>query len=253
MKRLFYVLRFSFFVFLISCGGNGRTWQRIQQSGALRVGLDPTYPPFELLAADGYEGIDIDLAQALAADLGLTAEFAPFSYDGLYDALATGQVDVLISALVVEPDKSRDFAYSEPYFNAGEVLILPVDSPVAEMADLNGRTLAVELGARGHVEATVWARRLPDLTILPFDAPDGALTAVADGTADAAVMDAVSGRLFLKTNPGLKIADEPVTVEPYALVVRIADVVLLENLNASLEKMVGDGRVDQIINHWIEN
>ncbi len=247
MKRLFYIFRLSFFVLLISCSSNGRTWQRIQQSGTLRVGLDPTYPPFAQLTADGYEGIDIDLAQALAADLGLTAEFAPFSYDGLYDALATGQVDVLISALVVEPDKSRDFAYSQPYFNAGELLILPVDSPVTKMADLNGRTLAVELGARGHVEATVWARRLPDLTILPFDTPDGALTAVSDGTADAAVIDAISGRLFLKTNPHLKIAGEPVTVEPYALVVRTEDAVLLENLNASLEEMMGDGRFDQII------
>lgn len=251
MKRVFYVLSLTFFVFLATCGSNGRTWKRIQQTGTLRVGLDPTFPPFELLTEAGYEGIDIELAQALAAEWGVEPEFVPFSYDGLYDALGTGQVDVLISGLVVEPDKTRDFAYSEPYFNAGEVLIIPRDSTITEMADLNGRTLAVELGARGHVEATVWARRLPDLTIVTFDSPDGALTAVAQGEADAAVVDGISGRLFLKSNTRFHIADEPVTVKPYALVVRIDDAVLLENLNGSLEEMAGDGRLAQIFDNWI--
>ena len=158
--------------------------------------------------------------------------------------------DVLISALVVEPEKTRDFAYSEPYFNAGEVLVVPADSSVAKMADLDGRILAVELGARGHVEATVWARRLPDLTSLTFDTPDGALTAVAQGQAAAAVVDGISGRLFLKATPGLKIAGEPVTVEPYAIVARTEDVVLLEKVNERLQKLAADGRLAQILAGW---
>ncbi|MFQ5421766.1 MAG: substrate-binding periplasmic protein [Anaerolineae bacterium] len=246
--------RFTILVLLlVGCGGNGRTWQSIQQTGVIRVGLDPTYPPFETLTDAGYAGIDIELAQAIAADWGVTVEFVPLSYDGLYDALGTGQVDLLISALVLEPDKTRDFAYSEPYFNAGEVLVVPKDSPVREMADLNTHILAVELGARGHVEATVWARRLPDLVILTFDTPDEALTAVAQGQADAAVVDGISGRLFLKTNPGLRIAEEPVTVEPYAIVARTDDVVLLENVNGSLERLVRNGRLDQIVSNWLAN
>ncbi|HFE66018.1 MAG TPA: amino acid ABC transporter substrate-binding protein, partial [Chloroflexi bacterium] len=160
-------------------------------------------------------------------------------------------VDVLLSALVVAPERDRDFAFSEPYFNAGQVLIVPVDEKdIAEMADLDGRTLAVELGALGHVEATAWAKRIPDLTIRPYTTSDEALTAVTTGEADAALIDAISGRLYLKEQPQLQIAQE-VTVEPFALVVRIEDEQLLNQLNTSLENLRQSGELDAIIGKWL--
>ena len=130
---------------------------------------------------------------------GWTAEFVYFGYDGLYDALATEQVDVLISALVIMPGRTRDFAYSEPYFNAGEILIVPSEARTSlKPADLTGRRLAVELGAQGHVEATQWAKRLSNLVIQPYNSVAEAIAAVAGGQADAALVDSVSGRLALK-------------------------------------------------------
>ena len=77
----------------------------------MRVGIDPTYPPFALADDAGLRGIDVDFAQALAEELGLEAQFTYFGYDGLYDALTTGQVDVLISALVILPEKTKHIAY----------------------------------------------------------------------------------------------------------------------------------------------
>ena len=241
------------FLFLCGCQTNDDTWQRIEQAGEIRVGLDPTYPPFE--AADGageVSGLDVDLAHAIAAELGLEPQFVSFGYDGLYDALATEQVDVLISAMVIAPGRTKDFAYSEPYFNAGEILIVPVDNTdIEEIADLNGRFLAVELGAQGHVEATQWAKRLPNLTIVPFTSPDEALTAVSERKADAAIIDSISGRLFLRQHPELKRLSQHVTVEPFAIVVRAADETLLEKINTSLETIKAASRLDAIISQWL--
>ena len=147
-------------IFLQSgCQPADDSWEQVQESGILRVGLDPTYPPFEVADANGVYGLDVDLAQAIAADLGLEVQFVYFGYDGLYDALATNQVDVLVSALVIIPERTRDFAYSEPYFDAGVILIVRANNEtITEMADLDGRILAVELGTLGHVEATEWAK-----------------------------------------------------------------------------------------------
>lgn len=237
---------------LAGCQRQDETWQRIQETGVLKVGLDPTYPPFEVSGETGLEGLDVDLAQAIADDLGLEVEFVLFGYDGLYDALTTEQVDVLISALVILPERTEDVAYSEPYFNAGEILIVPAENDtIQEMADLDGRTLTVELGARGHVEATTWERRLPDLTVQPAPTADEALTAVAEGRADATLIDAISGRLFLMDHPELKRVAEPVTVEPFALVVRIEDEQLLEELNQSLENLGQSGQLQEIITNWL--
>ncbi|MEM7114263.1 MAG: ABC transporter substrate-binding protein [Chloroflexota bacterium] len=238
-------------LFLVGCQRQGETWQRVEETGVLRVGLDPTFPPFETAVPDDVFGLDVDLAEAIAADLGLEVQFTYFGYDGLYDALLTGQVDVLASALVIIPERERDFSYSDPYFNAGEILVVPVESDVAGMVDLNGRSVAVELGAYGHVEATNWTKRLADLTVVPFPSPEEALTAVIDGQADAVLIDSVSGRLFIRDEPRLQRVAEPVTIEPYALVVRDADSELLDKLNASLARLAASGELAKIISEWV--
>jgi polar amino acid transport system substrate-binding protein len=204
--------------------------------------------------------LDVELAQALAEELGVTAEFVYFGYDGLYDALATGQVDILLSALVVVPERTRDFAYSQSYFNAGEILIVrETEQAISGMETLDGRLLAVELGALGHVEATAWAHQLPNLRIQPHDSVEAALAAVAAGEADAALVDAVNGRLYLAqqaavAQPGqtrLIRLPEPVTVEPFALVLRIEDETLLEKVNEALDELTRSGQLAQIIMRWL--
>lgn len=230
----------------------GVAWPRIEESDVLRVGVDPTYPPFAVAEGEEVRGLDADLARAIAADLGLEAHFTYFGFDGLYDALATGQVDVLISAMVVAPHRMKDFAYSDPYFNAGQLLLVPEgEMEVAAMEDLQERTVAVELGSQGHMAANQWQRRVPDLTVNGYDTPDDALDALAAGRADAAVVDGISARLYLAANDGVQVAGDPVTVEPYAMVVRIEDEVLLEKLNESLDRLQESGRLEEMISRWL--
>ncbi len=238
-------------IFLVGCGNDSDAWVKIQDTGTLRVGLDPTYPPFESFDGENLSGFDVDLAYAIGEDLGIEVEFVHFGYDGLYDALLTEQADVLISALVISVEKTKDFAYSEPYFNAGEVLIIPKDeAEIHDMKSLNGRSLAVELGAQGHVLATDWERKLTDLTILPFTTPDEALTAVLENKAHAALIDNISGSLFLKEYPELTSIDPPITAEPFAIVVRAEDEQLLSHLNKSLENVQDTGKLAEIHNKW---
>ena len=237
---------------LLGCSRQDDTWQRVQETGTLKVGLDPTFPPFELFTGEELVGIDADLALALGNDLGVDIEFVHFGYDGLYDALLTKQADVLISALVIMPERTKDFAYSEPYFNAGEILIVAEnEAEIDEMANLNGRSLSVEIGSQAHVLAAEWERKLPNLTILPFNTPDDAITAVLDQTADAVLIDHISGRLFLKDHSGLKRVQEPITVEPYAIVVRAEDAQLLKQINNSLQRLQSSGTLDEITVEWL--
>lgn len=227
-------------------------WQRIQQTNTLRVGLDPTYPPFENADDGELRGIDVDLARAIGDRLDLDIEFVYFGYDGLYDALATEQVDVLISALVVRSDQLEDFAYSDPYFNAGQLLVVPAgDTGTRDLEDLDGQTLAVELGAQGHVIATDWQRRLPDLDVEPYQTPEEALDATAQNETAATLVDAISARLYLAQNDALRLVAEPVTVEPFAMVVRKEDRQLLRELNTGLETLEENGQLDQIISRHI--
>ncbi|HOU40416.1 MAG TPA: transporter substrate-binding domain-containing protein, partial [Promineifilum sp.] len=168
-------------------------------------------------------------------------------------ALTTGQVDVLVSALVVAPERTQDVAYTDSYFDAGQALFVPPGSAVAGMADLDGRTLAVELGALGHVEARAWQERLPGLAVVTFGSADEALAAAASGAAGAALVDSVSGRLYLRDHAGSALLrlDPPVAPEPYAVAVRIGDRTLHRRLNDALASLARSGQLEEITSRWL--
>ncbi len=241
---------------LMACRPAEDSWQRVAQAGVLRVGLDPSYPPFATLTAEGtLQGVDVDLGRALGEVLGVEVAFTYYGYDGLYDALLVGQVDVLISALVVDVQRTRDFAYSQPYFNAGQMALVQRALPGATTwrlpQDLAGRRVAVELGAAGHVVAAEWQRQTPDLTIQTYPSAGEALAAVAEGQADVALSDAISGRLTLRQEPRLVMAEPAVTVEPLALVVRREDESLLQQLDAALMTLMDSGAWHELLGRYM--
>ncbi|GMQ78534.1 MAG: transporter substrate-binding domain-containing protein [Anaerolineae bacterium] len=240
----------AFILLLASCSKTEQSWQRIVDEGKLTIGLDPSFPPFEATDGTAVYGIDVDLANAVAAELGLEANFTYFGYDGLYDALLSKQVDVLISALAIFPERTRDFSYSESYFDAGQVLISPSDSQFEGIEDLNSQTIAVELGAEGHTLSTSWQRQKPGLIIFTFNSAEDALNALNTGKVDLSVVDSIGALLYINKK-GLRANTFHVTNEPFAMVVRSDDTILLEKLNLSLGTIKESGQLDIIIDKWL--
>ena len=237
---------------LAACTQEPSSWNRIQEEGILRVGIDPTFPPFEATDGENLYGIDVELADSLANDLGLKAEFTYFGYDGLYDALLTEQIDVLISALAIFPELTRDFAYSEPYFNAGQVAVSQQSEQIFTLEDLTDQSVAVELGAEGHLLARDLQREKPAVTVLTFNSAEEALTALESGAADIAVTDSISAQTF-NFDESYPESSVFLTDEPYAMVVRAVDKLLLEKLNDSLAKLKDSGVLNEIKTRWLSN
>jgi ABC-type amino acid transport substrate-binding protein len=279
---LFVICHFLLVICLPACTRPDDTWDRLRETGVLRVGMDASFPPFETIAPDGtLVGFDVDLARELARRLGsalpapsgaegIEVQFvANLPYDGLYDALAVDRVDVVISALVISPARMADFAYSTPYFDAGQVLVVRAaetgtegqsPEPVEEMTDLSGRTLAVEFGTQGDLEARKWAWRLPDLTVVPYQTAAEALAAVTTGEADAALVDHVSAlavtaeTLRVSEDPKgfeLAIVGDPIVEEPYAVAVHRGSRHLLRAINRALAEMQADGALEALAAKWL--
>jgi len=271
-RCLLFIVHCSLFIVLSACARPDATWDHVRETGILRVGMDASFPPFETIAADGtLIGFDVELARELGRRLGVKVQFvANLPYDGLYDALAVNRVDVIISALVVNPARMADFAYSMPYFDAGQVLVVrgkpdrfrkTCQVSIEGMADLDGRTLAVEFGTEGDREARKWARRLSGLAVVPYQTAAEALAAVAAGEADAALVDHVSAlaatakTLGVSENPKgfeLVIVGEPVIEEPYAVAVRYDSRHLLRAVNEALAEMEVDGTMEALVEEWLE-
>jgi ABC-type amino acid transport substrate-binding protein len=226
------------------------TWNRIQQTRTLRVGLDASYPPFENLDDGGnIVGFDVDLAHELGERLDVQIVLVNFAYDGLSDALLSGQVDVLISALTAPPQLEGKAWFSTPYFNAGDSLVVRPSSTIQAMADLEGRSLAVEYGSGGDVEARKWERRLAALTVKRYPLANAALDAVAAGEADAALVDGIAARLAIGQQDRLAMATY-VTDAHFVIVAPEDSPTLHRQINDTLQDMLQDGTIDQLILNW---
>ncbi len=239
---------------LVACRSpDDATWERVHETAVLRVGMDASFPPFESVEADGsLVGFDVDLARELSRRLGVEPEFvANLPYDGLYDALMARRVDVVISAVVINPARTADFAYSTSYFDAGEVLVVREgDRSIRSVADLEARDLAVVFGTPGDQEARGWARRSETLSVLPYAAPEEALLALHAGDVDAAVVDHVSVLEARGTGYSLTVAGEFVVEVPYAVVTREDSQRLLREINGALAALDDDGTLDRLAASW---
>jgi ABC-type amino acid transport substrate-binding protein len=248
-------------VFLPACSRARQGLNRVLETGVLRVGMDASFPPFEYVDGGGdLVGFDVDLARELADHLAAQASqggqfqevevqfVANLPYDGLYDALTADRVDVVISALYVDPTRMANFAYSTAYFNAGQVLIMREGGDGIEgMEDLAGLRLAVEFGSEGDVEARAWSRRLVGLEVVPCQSAAEVLVRVAAGEADAGLVDHVSA---LAGSGEVQVVGHPVTDEPYAVAVLRESRALLRAADEALEELEANGTLAELQQRW---
>ncbi len=223
-------------------------WARLQQGGALRVAVDPSFPPFDDVDNEGrLVGFDIDLARELGERMGVPVEFKVIAFDGLVDAVLAGQADVVISAFPLDPRLAKDVRYSWPYFEGGLVLVVPEGSDVVGSDDLAGRKVAVEWGSLGDA----WARA-NDLEIVRQGTAYDALSAVSEGDSsiddavivNAAIVDAVT--YAESTIPGLALRTPPLEPDPYVIVLPLHASKLSLAVNQTLAEIMADGTWNEL-------
>ena len=103
--------------------------ERVRASGRLRIGIDATYPPFGIAEGGEFSGFDVDIARAIARELGVEAELVNASFDGVFPALQNGSFDVVISAVTITPERSATMLFSDPYIDAGQQIAVRERQP----------------------------------------------------------------------------------------------------------------------------
>lgn len=236
---------------LVSSASRDTAWQHIEDSKTLRVGMDASYPPFETIdqASGQPVGFDVDLANEIGRRLGLSVTFTNIAYDGLIDSLVTNKVDVVISAIADVPQVQGKAAFSQPYFNAGEMLVVRPGSPFQSMDDLAGHTVAVEYGSGGDVEARKWQRRIANLQVKRYPDAESALKAASSGQVDAAVVDGIAAPLGIGHDPNL-VAGPHLVDTLFAAAVASDNDILLGKLNEAIQGIAADGTLGRLTDRW---
>jgi polar amino acid transport system substrate-binding protein len=215
------------------------------------VGVDASFPPFASDDGTTLRGLDIDLASAIATELGLALRFENIGFYALYDALISGRVDLLISALRIDRARMDDVRYTQPYFDNGLVSARPADAANTELDSLANARIAFEYASAADAQVRAWDEDDGLIQRLPYELPEYALDALQLGLADAAIVDAITFRLFQREHPNFASQSKFITSDPYAIAVRIDRHDAWRLVENALTVLIERGEVARIIEKWL--
>lgn len=223
---------------------------KLVKDGKLTMATAAGFGFYEFYQEGEVIGIDVDIATLLAEKLGLELVVEDMDFGAIVAAVETGKVDIGVAGLTVREDRLLSVDFTDPYvLDARQVIIVPEDSEVAGPADLTGKQIGVQEATTGDIYAT---DEFGEDSVQRFKQGAEAVIALTQGKVDAVIIDDQPASVFVNQNEGLKILDEAYTLEDYAIAVNKENTALKEALNKALAELQAEGKIDEIIEGYIE-
>ena len=223
--------------------------------GNFVVGFDQEYPPYGFVGTDGnYTGFDLELAQEVCARNGWTYSCQPINWDTKLEELNAGAFLCIWNGFTME-GRETDYAFSQPYMDNGQVIMVKADSSIAKLADLAGKTVGTQVdsaaqevleGDQASLAGSFAALETrPDYNIAATELDAGALDALACDLSIAAYQ--------MSQNPGkFKVLDEQLSAEHYAVGFKKGNEALADQVTTTLQEMAADGFVEKLCDKYAE-
>ncbi|MFU6375058.1 transporter substrate-binding domain-containing protein [Metapseudomonas otitidis] len=225
--------------------------------GTLRVGMDPTYMPFEMTNKRGeIVGFEVDLLKAMSKAMGVKLELVSTSYDGIIPALLTDKFDMIGSGMTLTQERNLRINFSEPFIVVGQTLLIRKDleGKIKSYKDLNDGQYRItsKIGTTGEMVAK---KLIAKAQYHGFDNEQEAVMDVVNGKADAFIYDAPYNVVAVnKAGAGkLVYLEEPFTYEPLAFGLKKGDYDSINWINNWLHQIQKDGTYDRIHAKWFKN
>ena len=216
----------------------------------LIVGTDATYAPMEYMDEKGnIVGTDIDIVNAIAEELGIEIEFKNYGWEALLpSAIDSGEVDFAVSSITITEKRKKEVDFTEPYFEAAQIILVPEDSDVTKFEDLKDKKVSVQINTTGHIVVGELIGET-NKNILAAETMPFAITEMLNGNADASVGDNTVILDYQKNNPNVKvktISDSSFEIEYYGMAVKKGNKEVLDLLNDGIKKIKENGKLKEI-------
>jgi polar amino acid transport system substrate-binding protein len=208
------------------------------------VGTDAAYAPFESQNEKGeIVGFDIEVLQAAAKKAGIEVKFVNTPWEGIFNALGQGDRDMVVSAVTITAERKGTMDFSDPYFDAQQLIAVKESSKVAKFADLKKLKVGVQTGTTGD-EAVTKLLGKASTAIKRFESTPLALKELEAGGVDAVVADNGVVIHYVANNPGGKfktVADKEFVPEQYGVALKKGNTELQGKINKGLAEIKADG------------
>ena len=223
--------------------------------GKLTMSTNASFPPYEMVADDGsFEGIDVEVAGAIAEKLGLELQVDDMGFDAALQAAQTGKSDMVMAGVTITEERQAVMDFSNSYANGVQVVIVKEGSPIQTVDDLaNANMIGCQMGTTGYIYCSDTPENVGfgEDHVTPYDDGAAAVQALMNGQIDAVVIDNMPAQEYVAANPGLKILDGEFTNEDYAIGVAKGNTALLDAINGALEELTNDGTIQSIVDKYI--
>ena len=225
--------------------------RKIKEQGEIIVGTDATYPPMESIDEEGnFFGMDIDIAKEIASDLGVKAKFKNIIWEEVFAAVKQGEVDMIISSITITPERAKTMSFSDPYFNAGQVIVIRTDKKeiIKGVEDLVGHALGVQTETTSEKEAKKYTA--PAL-VKSYENYDLAKEDLLGGEIDAIIIDYPAAVGMVVREKDLQIVGTPFTQEFYGIATQKNQKALLSQINRTIRRLKREEELKVLEEKWL--
>ena len=225
------------------------------EAGKLHMSTNAAFPPYEMTTdAGGFEGIDVEVAAAIADKLGLELVVDNMSFDAALTAVQTGKSDIAMAGITVRPDRAEVMDFSESYATGIQVVIVQEGSPIETVDDLaNAEMIGCQEATTGYIYCSDTPENggYGEEHVTAYETGAVAVMALVNGQVDAVVIDNEPAKAFVAQNPGLKILETEFAVEDYAIAVGKGNTGLLDAINTAMAELKAEGVFQDIVDKYI--
>jgi polar amino acid transport system substrate-binding protein len=223
--------------------------------GTLDIGSDIAYAPIEFYeeGTQNAMGLDVDIAKAIANELGVKVNFINSGFDGLPGALQAKRFDIIMSSMTITEKRQKEIDFV-PYFTAGTGILVQAGNPkgIQSLADLCGKSVAVQLGTIQVDQLTAQNELCAQkISITTFDQNPLAVEQLRLGRADAVTADYPVAANDARLSQGkLEIVGTQFEAAPYGIGVRKDSTALNAAITKALQAIMNSGEYDKILADW---
>ena len=216
--------------------------------GKLTMSTNAQFPPYEMTTDDGgFEGIDVEIATAIAEKLGLELDILDMDFDSALLAVQQGKSDIVMAGVTVNEDRQLVMDFTDSYATGVQVIIVKEGSDVT-IDNMGEGLIGTQRGTTGNIYCT---DDYGEEHVMAYDDGFTAVQALMNGQVDCVVIDNAPAQEFVKNNAGLTILDTEYANEDYAIGLNKGNTALLDAINTALNELISDGTVQTIIDKYI--
>ena len=243
-----------------AAGDYGDFASSLVEEGKLIMSTNAQFPPYEMVAdgegfnGTGFEGIDIEIASAIADKLGLELVIDDMEFDSALLAVQNNAADVMLAGLSYSEDRDQVMDFSDSYATGIQSVIDKEGSEVT-MDNLGDYMIGTQRGTTGYLYASDTPENggYGEDHVIGYDNGATAVQELINGTIDAVIIDNAPAQEYVSANAdaGLTILDGAWVEEQYCAAVDEGNEALLNAINTALNELIEDGTVQTIIDKYI--